>query len=88
MLPVGARLFNPLEINSVKTFMKLSCIGLLVLCTACAHTGGNPPQADDDGKDHRLRNTLIAVGTVVVGAIIANEAESGARDAIRRSIND
>ena len=73
----------------MKTFTKLSCIGSLALCTGCAHTGGSPPRAGDDGKDHRLRNTLIAVGTVVVvGAIIAHEAEDGARDAIRRSVND
>lgn len=68
----------------MKVISRLLAICLLSLCTACANTSGTHSTKGDAGEGHRLRNTLIAVGTaVIVGAIVANQAQSNARDAIR-----
>jgi hypothetical protein len=59
------------------------CAVLFVGCYGCAHTGNGDPDALSE-RNRRIRNTLIAVGTaVVVGAVLANQAQSNTRDAIR-----
>ena len=74
----------------MKTIGKLTCACLLVaMCTGCAHQGGGEFRDADRGSEHRVRNTLLAVGAaVVVGAILANQAQSNTKDAIQGAIQD
>ncbi|MEM6606019.1 MAG: hypothetical protein AAF671_09670 [Pseudomonadota bacterium] len=68
----------------MRTLNKLAMVCLLCLCSACAHNGVNPLPGQEREGDHRLRNALIAVGAVVlVAAVVANQAESNAKDALR-----
>ena len=67
----------------MKVIARVLAICVISLSTACAHTGSGRSNGDA-GESHRLRNTLVAVGAaVIVGAIVANQAQSNVRDALR-----
>lgn len=68
----------------MKKSSTIMAICLLSLCTACAHTSNGSGFPDEQKKDHRLRNTLLAVGAaVIVSVIAANQAQDNARDLVR-----
>lgn len=62
---------------------------LIVSCSACTTTGSQQSEHAERGSEHRVRNTLMAVGAaLVVGAILANQSQSNTRDAISGAIQD
>lgn len=62
---------------------------LIVSCSACTTTGSQQFEDAERGSEHRVRNTLMAVGAaLIVGAILANRAQSNTRDAIDGAIQD
>lgn len=68
----------------LKQFTIISCV--LATMTGCAAVPSAAPNNDERseaGTSSRLKNTLLAIGGVlIVGAIIANEAENNVEDAV------
>ncbi len=62
----------------------LLCLALATVGTGCAHSGTGVSGSDEAEKNHRTRNTLIAVGAAIaLGAIVAKQAENSSKDIVR-----